>query len=139
MTNRFRGEYQFEIGELSLPLKASFQNVARIEPLLGIGLFDLVQQLAAANYRLDWAAQILWCLSHDEKGIPPKSVEEIGEALMDNMHLMIPALDVSVLLISGQDPDNPNLGNDTAQTTSSEEKKVSTSPSRKPSSKRKPT
>lgn len=139
MANKFRGEYTVTLDGLDITLKASFQNIQRLESRLGMGVFKYATALANTNFEVSTTATVLWCLSHKPDGKPQYKLEEIGEALVNDMDELLPVNIVLINLITGKDPDGEAEEETVEEDTTEKKVKTNTSPSRKPSNKRQPT
>jgi len=104
--NKFRGEYQFELGGRLIPLRASYDNVARAETAIKKSVEAMTINAQLMNIPLSDVTKCIWALSHN-KGSSPYTEATIGDWILDGgQETKIKAYSVAISLMSGIDPDS---------------------------------
>lgn len=105
MTNAFRGEYLFELAGRAIPLRASYDNVARAETAMKKSVEAMAINANLMNIPLQDVVKCVWALSHN-KGSSPYTESTIGDWILDGgSETKMKAFAVAVALMSGVDPD----------------------------------
>lgn len=106
MTNAFRGEYLFELNGRGIPLRATYDNVARAESAMKKSVEAMAINANLMNIPLSDVVKCIWALSHN-KGSSPYTEATIGDWILDGgSELKMKAFAVAVALMSGVDPDS---------------------------------
>lgn len=78
--NALRGEAQFTLGDRTILLRPSFENLVAAEEEIG-SLFALVERASEGALTLAEASALLW---HCAEADPRPSREDVGQAVLKN-------------------------------------------------------
>ena len=106
LPNKFRGEYQFELANRLIPLRATYDNVARAETAIKKSVESLGLNGNLGNIPLQDVVKCIWALSHNN-GNTPYTEQTIGDWILQEGHeTKYKAFAIAISLMSGVDPDS---------------------------------